>query len=184
MAKVEPVPCPKCSSAVEVHPQDGGRGTGDLTSYYAECTNCGWLVGHLSSTGRKDSAIRDYNRWVREEGAKLAGQTHWSAQRKAATAKVALAPPRDIPVAGIKSALEEPCQVKIACPQCGSKNLTLMENWARSIEWTVTDGWMDRASGSKLEGKPVGVVATCTTCQHDWTPRNAPQIESVLESTN
>lgn len=61
-----PVACPKCSGHVHVAPSAGGRGTNDLTSYSADCDRCGMLVDHLSDTGRKDSAIRDYNRWARD----------------------------------------------------------------------------------------------------------------------
>lgn len=66
MSKPIPVACPKCGGPVHVAPSAGGRGTNDLTSYSADCDRCGMLVDHLSDTGRKDSAIRDYNRWARD----------------------------------------------------------------------------------------------------------------------
>lgn len=73
MAKVEPVVCPRCTGPVDVLPSGGGRGTRDLTHYSADCGHCGMLIDHLSANGRKDSAIRDYNRWAGDEKAKLAG---------------------------------------------------------------------------------------------------------------
>lgn len=64
MKKPVAVACPKCQGMASIYVSYGGRGTGDLTSYYADCENCGKLVDHLSSTGRYDSAVRDYNRWA------------------------------------------------------------------------------------------------------------------------
>lgn len=66
MSKPIPVACPKCSGQVQINVSSGGRGTKDLTSYRADCDQCGQLVGHLSDTGRRDSAVRNYNRWARE----------------------------------------------------------------------------------------------------------------------
>jgi hypothetical protein len=65
MARIKPLPCPECSRPIEVFAQDGGRGTGDLTSYYVKCV-CGVNQRHLGSDGTKASAIRDWNRWVKE----------------------------------------------------------------------------------------------------------------------
>jgi len=64
-AKPAPVPCPRCSAPVGLFPQDGGRGSGMLTS-------CGLkeeYFGHES--GRKDAAIREWNRWVKAQANKL-----------------------------------------------------------------------------------------------------------------
>lgn len=69
MSKPVPLACPKCGGQVDVGASAGGRGTGDLTSYRADCAKCGMLVDHLSDTGRRDSAVRDYNRWAREYAA-------------------------------------------------------------------------------------------------------------------
>lgn len=65
MARIEPLHCPECSRPIEVFAQDGGRGTGDLTSYYVKCV-CGVSQSHLGSDGTKASGIRDWNRWVKE----------------------------------------------------------------------------------------------------------------------
>jgi len=65
MSKPIPAACRKCSSQVQISPSARGRGTNDLTSYSAACDQCGLLVDHLSDTGRRDSAVRDYNRWAR-----------------------------------------------------------------------------------------------------------------------
>lgn len=92
--------------------------------------------------------------------------------------------PDNIPVSGLHAEFVEPRYVKIVCPKCGSRDLNLVETWETAIEWTVTDGWMDRASGNKAEGRPTGVNATCKECRHDWTPRKAPQIEYVLEAND
>lgn len=67
MSKPIAVACPKCGGGpVDINVSAGGRGTGDLTSYSADCAKCGLLIDHLSDTGRYDSAVRDYNRWARE----------------------------------------------------------------------------------------------------------------------
>lgn len=66
MSKPIPSACPRCGGEVDVAASAGGRGTGDLTSYRADCAKCGMLVDHLGDTGRRDSAVRDYNRWARE----------------------------------------------------------------------------------------------------------------------
>jgi hypothetical protein len=65
MSKPAPIACPKCHGQVSINPSSGGRGTNDLTSYRADCETCGMLLDHLSDTGRRDSAVRDYNRWAR-----------------------------------------------------------------------------------------------------------------------
>jgi hypothetical protein len=67
--KPTPAACPKCGGQVDVGASGGGRGTGDLTSYRADCAKCGTLVDHLSDTGRHDNAVRDYNRWARDYSA-------------------------------------------------------------------------------------------------------------------
>lgn len=66
MANPTPSACPKCGGQVDIGASAGGRGTGDLTSYHAACEKCGLLVDHLSGTGRRDSAVRDFNRWARD----------------------------------------------------------------------------------------------------------------------
>ena len=60
-------PCPRCGSVAHMVPFDGGRGTGETTSYAGECFSCGHRVDHLpsSTNGRKDSAIREWNRLAR-----------------------------------------------------------------------------------------------------------------------
>lgn len=62
-------------------------------------------------------------------------------------------PPLHIPVAGFPTEYPEPRYVKISCPICGSKNLRLIENWHMAIEWAVTEGWMDKAAGNKVDGE-------------------------------
>lgn len=66
MANPIPSACPTCGGQVDIGASAGGRGTGDLTSYRADCEKCGVLVDHLSGTGRRDSAVRDFNRWARD----------------------------------------------------------------------------------------------------------------------
>lgn len=96
MSKPVPVPCPRCNgpASVTIFPQEGGRGCGDLTSYYAECESCGHLVSHLSGDGRKATAVRDYNRWVRENKARLAGEPLPRATRKVVPQIVVTEPAR------------------------------------------------------------------------------------------
>lgn len=59
---VTPLPC-HCGRSVTVFPQEGGRGSGDLTSYYVKC-KCGVNVRNLSTDGTKRSAVRQWNRIV------------------------------------------------------------------------------------------------------------------------
>ena len=49
------------------------------------------LIDHLSDTGRKDSAIRDYNRWAKDEQLKLAGLPATPVRARTATRPVAIA---------------------------------------------------------------------------------------------
>jgi endogenous inhibitor of DNA gyrase (YacG/DUF329 family) len=66
MAELKVQPCPKCSStAVKFFPSYGGK-HGDLTAYVAEC-QCGVKVDDLSPDGTKRGAIRDWNRWAKEQ---------------------------------------------------------------------------------------------------------------------
>lgn len=66
MTRPEVIPCPTCDRPIDVFPQCGGRGTGDLTSYYVQCV-CGVKQEHLSGDGTKAGAIRDWNRWAKEK---------------------------------------------------------------------------------------------------------------------
>lgn len=62
--------CPSCGrNGVGIFPQEGGRGTGDLTSYYARCGTgwagrwkggCGYWLGHLSADGTYRTALREW----------------------------------------------------------------------------------------------------------------------------
>ena len=61
--------CPKCESDVEIFPQCGGRGSGELTTYAAECGNrskCTLRVEELGSDGTRREAVRHWNRVARE----------------------------------------------------------------------------------------------------------------------
>ncbi len=62
-------PCPNCGSVkVDMVAAYGGRGASDTTSYTGECLACGHKVTELPSNcnGRKDSAIREWNRMARK----------------------------------------------------------------------------------------------------------------------
>lgn len=90
MPRVEPLACPRCKRPVQVDQQDGGRGTGDLTSYCVDC-ECGVNLAHLGNDGTTASATRDWNRWVREQlGLPQRGS------RAALSQHVAMAQPRTI----------------------------------------------------------------------------------------
>lgn len=101
-----------------------------------------------------------------------------------ASPTISLTPPRHIPVSGIAHNIPKPAYTKTRCPRCDSQSLTLQEYWNTSIEWTVTNGWLDRANGNMDSGggggEPFKVVAICT-CGHQWTVRKAHQIDAVLE---
>lgn len=63
-------PCPWCGSdKVHMLPMYGGRGTGQSTAYAGECEGCGYRVEDLpgNGNGRKDTAIREWNRIVKEK---------------------------------------------------------------------------------------------------------------------
>lgn len=62
-------PCPKCGCPeIFIYPSYGGKGSGDLTSYCAQCNGCKFEVDHLSKDGSKRSAISEWNRYVKEIG--------------------------------------------------------------------------------------------------------------------
>lgn len=90
-------------------------------------------------------------------------------------------PPAEIPTMGFRPTHPDPQYVKLCCPKCRSRNLVLTELWETSIQWSVTNGWMDKAGGALNEGSPTGVEAKCEECWHGWTARNASQVIDVLE---
>lgn len=65
---LEVSPCPKCHAAVNIVPMCGGRGSREPTAYAAECSGCKHRVEYLPSNndGRRASAIREWNKLVRE----------------------------------------------------------------------------------------------------------------------
>jgi hypothetical protein len=81
MARPEPLACPTCKRPVLVEDQEGGRGSGDLTTYCVVC-ECGLAVYHLGNDGTRANGTREWNRWVREQlglpqrGANKALSTH------------------------------------------------------------------------------------------------------------
>lgn len=94
-------------------------------------------------------------------------------------------PPADIPTSGLSSHPPRPAYTRISCSKCGSKSLALVEQWETGIDFRVTDGWLDRANGNLdgnggCGGHPVKVRAICD-CGHEWTVRNATQIDDVVE---
>jgi len=63
LAKVAPIPC-VCGRGVTITPQQGGRGTGEITVYQVACA-CGvYQSGFAWNTGRMRTAIIQWNRWV------------------------------------------------------------------------------------------------------------------------
>jgi hypothetical protein len=66
--KVEPAPC-VCGKQVAVIPQEGGRGTGELTVYLVNC-ECGIQERDLGyRDGTRRAATRDWNRIVKQRRA-------------------------------------------------------------------------------------------------------------------
>jgi hypothetical protein len=59
-------PCYKCGANILIAPSECGKGTGELTLYYAECNKCGLFINYLGNNGTKRSAISHYNREARE----------------------------------------------------------------------------------------------------------------------
>lgn len=88
--------------------------------------------------------------------------------------------PKEIPVLGLAFNDENPAQADCLCPKCKSRSMTLSEEWNCSIDFLVTDGWVDLANGNMHpDGDPHKVSAKCAKCGHAWTLRNAMQITSV-----
>lgn len=75
MAKPTPVACPSCEGEIVINEQEGGRGTGEATSYYAQCKRCTYSQHDLASncSGRRSDAIVEFNRIVK--AAKASGAT-------------------------------------------------------------------------------------------------------------
>jgi hypothetical protein len=67
--KLELEPCYKCGGRVEIFESSGGAGTGDLTSYRAECMKkkCGMELDELSDDGTRRDAIRQYNAFAKKQ---------------------------------------------------------------------------------------------------------------------
>ena len=60
--------CGDCGGNVEIFPESGGQGTGDLISYSAECKNCNFVLDELGcSTGRRATAIKEYNDYLKAQ---------------------------------------------------------------------------------------------------------------------
>lgn len=78
MGKPEIKPCLNCDSPVLIFPQEGGRGTGEPTSYQVECGKCDVIMRHLPSNcdGKKATAIREYNRAYNEKRTKEQKGSH------------------------------------------------------------------------------------------------------------
>lgn len=88
--------------------------------------------------------------------------------------------PADIPVLGLAFSEERPGQSDCECPKCKSRSMTLSEHWNCSIDFLVTDGWVDLANGNMHpDGDPYKVSAKCAKCGHVWTLRKATQITNV-----
>lgn len=58
-----------------IAPSCGGRGTGDLTAYSAQCV-CGLLEDHFSVDGSMRSAVSGWNKWAREQVASGVKKTY------------------------------------------------------------------------------------------------------------
>ena len=60
-------PCPECGGEIAIYPSYGGRGTGELTFYRAECKGCDFKADHLGSAdGRMRSARSEWTRYARQ----------------------------------------------------------------------------------------------------------------------
>lgn len=178
MSKPVPVACPKCRGQVTIHTSSGGRGTNDLTSYCADCENCGMLIDHLSDTGRRDSAVRDYNRWARAYGAPTAapsitvcagygaydGGAALAASRSAAHAPTPLTRKR------IKYLVSGYCMVPMLAEIEVEADIPAQAMKIAKAEWT-RDHRTLLVSGSEDEGsasdwRPTAVPARSTKCFH------------------
>jgi len=67
MAKQHINPCPKCGGEISIAPGCGGRGTLELTGYFAKC-ECGFMTNSIfSSDGTKRNAISEWNSTSKEQ---------------------------------------------------------------------------------------------------------------------
>lgn len=67
MSKTSINPCPKCGGEISISAGQGGRGTGELTGYFAKC-ECGYNTHPIfSSDGTKRNALREWNDCTKEE---------------------------------------------------------------------------------------------------------------------
>jgi Zn finger protein HypA/HybF involved in hydrogenase expression len=88
--------------------------------------------------------------------------------------------PDEIPVEGLGLHPVRPAWADCRCPKCKSRSMSFKEHWHCSIEFIVTNGWLDRANGNMHpDGDPYKVTATCAECNHRWTIRGASQITDV-----
>lgn len=64
-------PCPKCGGEISIGAGCGGRGTGEMTSYFARC-KCGFNTNSiLGNDGTRKGAIREWNSICREDAVGL-----------------------------------------------------------------------------------------------------------------
>jgi hypothetical protein len=69
--------------------------------------------------------------------------------------------------------------IKIKCPKCGAAPKMLTEEWTGSgIQREVINGMLDDV-GEKFYGRPCGVNARCSNCDHGWRLRGVTQITEV-----
>ena len=84
--------------------------------------------------------------------------------------------------------LPEKHSIRLACPKCKSRDLILHEEWTAYIDWTTTDGILDKfydtdenPEGYCRTGEPVKVRAICQKCSYEWVARGVSQITELIQ---
>lgn len=64
--------CPECEGDIDLVAGQGGPGTGDLTTYFARCSCCGYSTDPIfSDDGTKQDAVRQWNGIPKVEALRL-----------------------------------------------------------------------------------------------------------------
>ena len=73
--------------------------------------------------------------------------------------------------------------IKIKCPKCKSKHLSLIEIWrGATISWISYSGTIEHNNGylDPGNGDPYKVEGHCLDCGKRWTIRGAKLIDDIL----
>lgn len=77
--------------------------------------------------------------------------------------------------------MSRPATTKVRCPDCGSRNLSIIETGEWTTEWSVRDGKLDRSEGYHNPESIDRVDCRCSDCGRRWKPRKAWQIDDIVQ---